>query len=119
MNATSIILLVGLVSFWGFIGLLVSYLLRFRRTLDSLEETLGRVRSDLAEITPRLSDTLLEMEKTGQEVGQTASELRVLTGRINSGTTPAVIGGAVTYLPAAVGVLKLLGPLFRKRKRGR
>ena len=115
MNATSIVLLVGLVSFWGALGLAAGFFIRLRKTLETLEATLNRVQGDLAELTPVMSETLREMEKTGQEVGQTAAEVRVLTRKVNACSAPAVIGGAVSYLPAAVGLIKLVKPLFSRR----
>lgn len=116
MDATSIILLIGLVSFWGAIGIAAGFLIRFKKTLETLESSLNRLQSDMAELTPVLSGALLEIEKTGQEVGQTAAEVRVLTKRVNAGSTPAVIGGAVSYLPAAVGLFRLVRPLFNRRR---
>lgn len=117
MNATSIILLVGLVSFWGAIGLMVISMIRFRKTLEALEATLTRVQNDLTELSPALAETLQEVEKTGQEVGQTAAEVRVLAKRVNRGPAPDIFSGVVGYLPAAVGVFRLVKPLFTRRKK--
>ncbi len=117
MNATSIILLVGLISFWGAIGLMVIAMIRFRKTLDTLEATLTRVQNDLAELSPALSDTLHEVEKTGQEVGQTAAEVRYLAKRVNGGPAPDALRGVVGYLPAAIGIFRLVKPLFHRRKK--
>ena len=117
MDATSIILLIGLVSFWGAIGIAAGFLFRFRKTLDAVEASLAQVQSDLAELTPALASAMQEVEKTGQEVGQTAAEVRVLTRRVNAGSAPAVIGGAVSYLPAAIGVFNMIKPLFSRRRK--
>lgn len=119
MDATSIILLIGLVSFWGAIGVAIGFLVRFRKTLDTLESTLGQVQTDLAELTPVITETLGEVEKTGQEVGQTAAEVRILARRANSGSAPVVIGGAVSYLPLAIGAFKMIQPLFNRKKRSK
>ena len=117
MDAVSVILLVGLVSFWGAIGLMAGCFIRFRKTLESFEATLSRVQEDLAELTPVLSETLREVEKTGHEMGQTSAEVRVLAKRVNAGAAPSMIGGAVNYLPIAIGAFKMIRPLFSKRKK--
>ena len=117
MNATSIVLLVGVVGLWGVFGLLIILFNRLRQTIDIMEATLVKVQSDLAELTPTISDALREIEKTGQEVGLTAAEVRILTRRVNSGTTPSFIGGAVGYLPAAMAVISLIKPFFSRRRR--
>lgn len=117
MNATSIILLVGLISFWGAIGLMVISMIRFKKTLEALEATLTRVQNDLAELSPALSETLQEVEKTGQEVGHTAAEVRYLAKRINGGPAPDALRGVVAYLPAAIGLFRVVKPLFSRGKK--
>lgn len=117
MNATAIILLVGVVSFWTAAVVMGMFLLRFRKTLETLENTLNDVRTDLNELTPAVSGTLREVEKTGQEVGQTAAEVRILAKRVNTGSTPTAISGAVSYLPAVMGLFKLIAPMFRRKQR--
>jgi Sec-independent protein translocase protein TatA len=119
MNATSIVLLIGVCSFWVVVGVLLSLFGRIRKVLESMGDTLGEIRSDLSRLTPVLSDTLQEVEKTGHEVGQTASEIRVLTNRINTGNAAAVVSGTVNYLPLVVTVLKAARPLFDRMRRSR
>ena len=119
MDATSIVLLVGVCSFWIVMGIALALFGRTRKVLDKLEETLGEIRNDLASLTPVLADTLQELENTGHEVGQTASEVKVLTRKINSGSTASVVSGTVNYLPAALAILKAVRPLVdRIRSRG-
>lgn len=116
MSATSIVLLVGVCSFWVVAGMMAALFGRTRKALESVEKTLNGVRSDLSQLTPVLSDTLMEMEKTGREVGQTAAEVRVLTRRVNAGSGASVVSSTVNYLPAALTLLKIVKPLFEKRK---
>ncbi len=116
MDATSIVLLVGVVSFWVIAGMMAALFGRTRKALESAEKTLDGVRSDLSQLMPVLSGTLVEMEKTGREVGQTASEVRVLTKRVNAGSGASVVSNTVNYLPAVLTVLKIVKPLFDKRK---
>lgn len=116
MNATSVVLLVGVCSFWVVVGIMLALFGRVRKVLENLEETLTEIRNDITRLTPVLSDTLLEMEKTGQEMGQTASEIKVLTRRINSGSTASVVSGTLNYLPAVLTVIKFIKPLLGKRK---
>jgi|GEM_PF-852743 len=119
MDATSIVLLAGVCSFWIVAGLIASLLGKTRRVLESVESTLEEVRSDLAQLTPVLSDTLREVEKTGHEVGQTAAEVRTLARRVNMGSAVSVasaVSGTVRYLPAAVALFKLVRPVFKRKK---
>lgn len=116
MSATAIILLIGVVSFWVAVAVMSMFLLRFRRTIEDMEKTLGTVQNHLNDLAPTLSDTLKEMEKTGREVGSTASEVRMLAGKVNASGTPAVISGAMNYIPAVAGAIRLLAPLFRRRR---
>lgn len=116
MSATSIILLVGVCSFWVFVGIMFALFGRARKVLEDMEKTLGEIRNDIARLTPVISDTLQEVEKTGQEMGQTASEIRTFTRRINSGSAASLVSGTVNYLPAALTVLRMVKPLFEKRR---
>jgi hypothetical protein len=119
MDATSIVLLAGVCSFWIVAGLMASLLGKTRRVLESMEKTLEEVRSDLAQLTPVFSDTLREVEKTGQELGQTAAEVRLLARKVNTGSAVSAlsaISGTAFYLPAALAVFKLVRPIFKKRK---
>jgi len=117
VDATSIVLLVGVCSFWVAVGFMVALFGKTRKTLESLEKTLDSVRGDLGRLTPVLSDTLSELEKTGHEVGQTAAEVRVLTRRVNSGSGAAVVSNTMNYLPAAVAAFKMIKPLFARNRR--
>lgn len=117
MNATSIVLLIGVVGLWGVFGLLLTFFVRLRNTIENMETALVKVQSDLAELTPAISDALREVEKTGQEVGLTAAEVRVLARKVNSSSVPSFMGGAVGYLPAAIGVINMIRPLFSRRRR--
>lgn len=116
MNATSIVLLVGVCSFWIVVGVMFALFGRAKKVLEDMEKTLGEIRGDIAVLTPVLSDTLLEVEKTGHELGQTASEIRTFTRKVNSGSTASVVSGAVNYLPAALTVFKVMQTFFEKMK---
>jgi len=119
MNATSIIMMTGVVSFWGAMVLMVMFFNRLRVTMKSIETTLASVQSDLAELAPAISSTLQEVEKTGQEVGQTAVEVRSLARNVNSGSALSLISGTVRYLPAAIGLFRLAKPLFSRKRRSK
>ena len=119
MNATSVVLLVGVCSFWVVVGIILALFGRVRKVLEGLEITLAEIRNEITRLTPILSDTLQEVEKTGQEMGQTASEIRVFTRRINSGSTASVVSGTMNYLPVALTAIKLIKPLLGRRKSGK
>lgn len=116
MNATSIVLLVGVCSFWLVVGMMFTLMGRTKKALENMDRTLNEIRSDLSQITPVLSDTLQEVGKTGQELGQTASEISVLTRRINSGGAASIASSTVNYLPVVLTVLKAVKPLFEKMR---
>jgi Sec-independent protein translocase protein TatA len=119
MNATSIVLLIGVCSFWVVVGVVFALFGRTRKVLESMGETLSEIRNDLARLTPVVSNTLQEVERTGHEVGQTASEIKVLTRKINSGNTASAVSGAVNYVPVVITLLKAAKPFFdrvRNRK---
>lgn len=116
MNATSIVLLIGVCSLWVVVGVLFTILGRARKVLEDMGKTLGEIRSDVARLTPVLSDTLQGVEKTGLEVGQTATEIGILTRRINSGSAASVASSTISYLPVALALLKVAKPLFEKMR---
>jgi len=116
MSATSIVLLIGVCSFWVVVGVLLALFGRIRKVLEGMGDTLDEIRGDLSRLTPVVSDTLQEVEKTGHEVGQTASEIRVLTRRINSGAAGSAVSGAVNYLPLVVSAFQAARPLFDRIK---
>ncbi len=116
MNATSIVLLVGVCSFWIVVGIILALWGRVKKVLEDMDRTLGEIRGDLNRLTPVLEGTLQEMENTGQELGQTASEIRILTKKINSGSTASVVSGTVNYLPVALTLIKAVKPFFDKKR---
>ncbi|OPX29928.1 MAG: hypothetical protein B1H09_05700 [Gemmatimonadaceae bacterium 4484_173] len=116
MSATSIVLLIGVCSFWVAVGVLLSLFGKIKKVMVTMDDTLGEIRSDLSRLTPVISDTLQEVEKTGHEVGQTASEIRVFTNRINTGSAAAMVSGTVNYLPLVVSALKAARPLFDRMR---
>ncbi len=116
MNATAIILLIGVCGFWVAGAALVMILSRFRRTLDALETTMHNINTELQSLSPVLSGTMQQLEVTGRHIGRTASEVETLVHGVNSrGLAPAA-AGAVNYLPLALGLFRLLKPLFSGRK---
>ncbi len=114
MDATAIVLLVGICSFWVVVGMMFALFGKAKKVLENMDQTLADMRDNMAQLTPILSETLQEVEKSGQEMGQTASEIKALTRRINSGTTASTVSGAVNYLPLAFTVFKTVRPFFEK-----
>lgn len=116
MNSTAIILLIGVCSFWAVAGVIFAILIRFRRTLEALETTLHNVNLELRTLSPVLAGTMEQLEVTGKHIGRTASEVETLVHGVNSrGLTPAV-AGVVNYLPLALGVFRLVKPMFSERR---
>jgi hypothetical protein len=116
MNATAIILLIGVCGFWLAVAVLVIMLSRFRRTLEAMEATMHNINTEMQTLSPVLSGTMQQLEVTGRHIGRTAGEVETLVRGVNSrGLAPAA-AGAVNYLPLALGMFRLLKPLFSGRK---
>lgn len=116
MNATAIVLLIGVCGFWLAVAVMVIMLARFRKTLETLETTMNNIDTELRSLSPVLSGTMQQLEITGRNIGRTAGEVETLVHGVNSrGLAPAA-AGAVNYLPLALGLFRLLKPLFSGRK---
>ncbi len=116
MNATAIILLIGVCGFWLAGILLVVLLARLRKTVEVLEATMQNVNIQLQSLSPVLSGTMQQLEVTGRHISRTAGEVETLVHGINSSGMTPVAAGAVNYLPLAFGLFRLLKPLFSGRK---
>ncbi len=116
MNATAVILLIGVCSFWAAAGIIFAMLVRFRKTLEALETTLQNVNIELRTLSPVLSGTMEQLEVTGKHIGRTAAEVETLVHGVNSrGLTPAV-AGVVNYLPLALGIFRFIKPMIAERR---
>jgi hypothetical protein len=116
MNATAIILLIGVCAFVGTVGVAVVMLTRFRKTLEALEKTLGNVNTELGTLSPVLEGAMQQLELTGREIGKTASEVKTLVHGVNSHALTPVASEVVNYLPLALGVFKVVKEIFARRK---
>ncbi len=116
MNATAIILLVGVCAFVGTVGVMVVILSRFRKTLEALEKTLDNVNSELATLSPVLEGAMQQLELTGRSIGKTASEVGTLVHGVNSNALTPVAAGLVNYLPLALGVFNVVKAVFARRR---
>ncbi len=116
MNATAIILLIGVCSFWAASGIIFVMLLRFRQTLEALEETMQNVNKELRIISPSIAGTMQQLEITGRNIGRTASEVETLVHGVNNqGLAPAA-AGVINYLPLAIGVFRHVRNLLAERR---
>lgn len=117
MEGLFIIQLVGVAGLFIGLGFFVSIVLKMRRTLTEMDSTLRAIGNEVMELTPRISSTLQEIEKTGEDIGRTANASTALINRLNgkTGTSP-LLDGVVHLLPAAAALLKLAAPVFRRKK---
>lgn len=118
MNATAIILLVGVCAFVGAVGVMLVMLSRFRKTLEALETTLQMINTELGTLSPVLAGTMQQLELTGRDIGRTASEVSTLVHGVNSHALAPAAAGMINYLPIALGVFKAVKAVFA-RKGGR
>jgi adenylosuccinate lyase len=116
MNATAIILLVGVCVFVGAAGVIVAVLSRFRKTLEALESTLQKINTELGTLSPALAGTMQQLELTGRDIGRTASEVETLVHGVNSHALTPAAAGVVNYLPLALGAFKVVKEIFARRK---
>ncbi len=115
MNATAIILLIGVCAFVGTVGVMLVMLSRFRKTLEALEKTLDNVNSELVTLSPALAGTMQQLELTGREIGRTASEVETLVHGVNNHALTPVAAGVVNYLPLALGAFRVVKAVFSRR----
>lgn len=116
MNATAIILLIGVCAFVGAAGVIVTVLSRFRKTLEALEVTLQRINTELGTLSPALAGTIQQLELTGRDIGRTASEVSTLVHGVNSHALTPAASGVVNYLPLALGAFRVVKEIFTRRK---
>lgn len=116
MSPTAIILLIGVCSFWAGFGVFVMLFLRMRKTLGVLEETLRSVDAELQALSPAISGTMRQLERTGRNVDKTASEVETLVHGVNTRAISPAVAGVASYLPLALSVYKMLKPVFSHRR---
>ena len=116
MNATAIILLIGVCSFWALFGVFVMILKRARKTLETLENTLQGIDGELRTLSPTLAGTMRQLEQTGQNIGKTAGEVETLVHGVNSRGVSPTAAGIINYLPLALTAFRLIKPVFQDRK---
>ncbi len=115
MNATAIILLVGVCAFVGALGVMLVMLARFRKTLEALEGTLQKINTELGTLSPALAGTMQQLELTGRDIGRTASEVETLVHGVNSHALTPAAAGVVSYLPLALGVFRVVKSVLARR----
>lgn len=115
MNATAIILLIGVCAFTGAFGVFLVMLSRFRKTLETLESTLQLINTELGTLSPALAGTMQQLELTGRDIGRTASEVSTLVHGVNSHAMTPAAAGMVSYLPLALGVFRAVKALLSRR----
>jgi len=118
MEGLFVIQLVGVAGLFIGLGFFISIVIKMRRILVEMEITIRSLGNEIEELTPRISSTLQEIEKTGEDIGITANAATALLNRLNGrdGSSP-VMDGAARYLPAAVALIRQVVPMFTGRKK--
>jgi hypothetical protein len=117
MSPTAIILLIGVCSFWVATFVFLVLFMKLRSTLSCMERTLDSVREEIEKVSPVVTDTLEQVTSTGSEVEKTVTEARLILSGVREHHGSTMLSGAVTALPVIVSAVKLLKPLFSRRKK--
>jgi hypothetical protein len=117
MEGLFIVELVGVAGLFIGLGFFISNVLKMRKTLTEMEDTLRILGNEVKDLTPRLSSALQEIEKTGEDIGILANATTVLVNRVNGreGASP-MVDGMARMLPVMVSVARYLIPVFTSRK---
>ncbi len=117
MEGLFVVELVGVAGLFIGLGFFISNVLKMRKTLTEMEDTLRILGNEIKELTPRLSSALQEIEKTGEDIGILANATTVLVNRVNGreGTSP-MVDGMARMLPVMVSIARYLIPVFTSRK---
>lgn len=117
MNGLFIIQLVGAAGLFIGLGFFISIVLKMHKTLSEMDVTLRTLGQEIKELIPRISSVMLEIEKTGEDIGRTANASTALLNRINgvTGTSP-MLDSAVRFLPAIVSLIRFTTPLLSRKK---
>jgi hypothetical protein len=117
MNGLFIIQLVGVAGLFIGLGFFISIVLKMHKTLSEMDVTLKSFGQEIKELMPRISSALLEIEKTGEDIGRTANASTELLNRINGikGTSP-ILDSAARFLPAVVSLVRFATPILSRKK---
>ncbi|MEN8207782.1 MAG: hypothetical protein ABFR50_00875 [Candidatus Fermentibacteria bacterium] len=117
MEGLFIIQLVAAVGLFIGLGFFISIVLKMHKTLTEMESTIASLGSEIENLTPRISSALQEIEKTGEDIGITAHATTALLNRINGKAgSSQIIDGAARFMPAAVTLIRFIGPLFSRKR---
>ena len=117
MSSTAVVLLIGVCSFWVVAIIFLALFLKLRGTLTSLQLTLDSVREEIEKLSPVVSDTLEQVTSTGHEVEKTVAEAKGILSGVREHHGSTLISGAISALPVVVSAVKLLKPLFSRKKK--
>jgi hypothetical protein len=120
MEKIFVVQLVAVVGLLIGLGFFISVAVSMRRTMREMERTLHSLCGEILGLMPRVSTALQQLERTGEEVGKTAASSATLLNRLNGKAgASAVLDGAARFLPAAVLLARLVGPLVSRLGSGR
>jgi hypothetical protein len=119
MSPAAVVLLIGVCSFWVATGVFLALFLKLRCTLTSMEQTLDSVRQEMEKLSPAVSETLHQVASTGSEVEKTVTEARLILSGVREHHGSTMLSGVVAALPVIVSAVKVLKPVFTRKKRDR
>jgi len=116
MNATAIVLLVGVVGFWVMLVFIIGAIFRIRKTLEKMERTMDTLTREVSETGPRLSAALSELERSGEEIRKTASRAGALVGGItDGGKGPMAVQSLIKLVPTFVSAFQSVRAMIARR----
>jgi hypothetical protein len=120
MDNIFVVLLIGVVGLLIGLGYFISVAVSIRRTAREMERTLHSIGGEILGLMPRVSTALQQLERTGEDIGKTATSSTALLNRLNGKAgASSMLDGAARYLPAAVTLARLFGPLVTRLGSGR
>ncbi len=114
-----ILMVVGVSGFFIGLGFFINIVLKMRKTLSEMDETLKSMNHEIEELTPRISSALHSIETSGEDIGRTANAVTTLVNHINGKTDiPGALGGVAKFLPALFAAGKIVTSIVSKHRKG-
>lgn len=115
-----ILMAVGISGFLIGLGFFLNIVLKMRKTLSEMDETLKSMSNEIEELAPRISSSLHSVEVSAEDLGRTANAVTTVVNRFTGKTdSSSALDGAFKFLPAAFAVGRIITSIVSKHKRGK
>lgn len=113
-----ILLLVGVSGFFIGLGFFINIVLKMRKTLSEMDETLKSMNNEIEKLTPRISSALHSVEVSSQDIGRTANAATTFVNRVNEKVVGShVVDSTFKFLPAVLAVGRIVTSFVSKHKK--